>query len=109
MAEYAVLIYASPDEPDTAPSPELVEPHIRHAEELRSSGVMVAAVALQSIETATSLRGDTITDGPFLETKEVLVGLYTIEAQDLDAALALARRNPILEHGGGLEVRPVRL
>ena len=56
---------------------------------------------------ATSIRGDTITDGPFVDAKEVVAGFYVIEAPDLDAALAIARPNPAVREGGGVEVRPV--
>ena len=51
--------------------------------------------------------GDTITDGPFVDSKEVIAGFYVIEAPDLDAALAIARLNPVVREGGGVEVRPV--
>ena len=68
---------------------------------------MVAAFALEPASTATTLRGDLVTDGPFIETKEVVVGFYVIEAPHLDAALELVRNNPILRDGGGVEVRPV--
>jgi hypothetical protein len=56
---------------------------------------------------ATSVRADAITDGPFLDSKEVVAGFYVIEAADLDAALAIARTNPVVRDGGGVEVRPV--
>jgi hypothetical protein len=56
---------------------------------------------------ATSVRADAITDGPFLDSKEVVAGFYVIEAPDLDAALAIARSNPVVRDGGGVEVRPV--
>jgi hypothetical protein len=68
---------------------------------------MVAAFALQPVATATSIRGDVVTDGPFVDAKEVIAGFYVIEAPDLDAALAVARRNPATQQGGGVEVRPV--
>ena len=56
-------------------------------------------------ETATAIRGGAITDGPFIETKEVLGGVFVIEARDLDHALALAAMTPIVD--GGVEVRPL--
>jgi hypothetical protein len=56
---------------------------------------------------ATSVRGDMITDGPFIDAKEVVAGFYVIEAPDLDAALATAKTNPVVREGGGVEVRPV--
>ncbi len=45
------------------------------------------------------------TDGPFAETKEVVAGLYVLEARDLDHALALAAMPPVVD--GGVEVRPI--
>jgi hypothetical protein len=49
---------------------------------------MVMAYALTPRDMATSIRGDTVTDGPFVDSKEVIAGFYVIEAPDLDAALA---------------------
>ena len=68
---------------------------------------MVAAFALPPSTTATSVRGDVVTDGPFLEAKEVVAGFYVIEAPDLDPALEVAKRNPATQQGGGAEVRSV--
>src|SRR6266536_3967370 len=110
MAEYAILIYrnADPDPTDdTADRGVARAAHDRHAEELEKSGVMVAAFALQPSDFATSIRGDAITDGPFVDAKEVVAGFYVIEASDLDAALAIARTNPVVRDGGGVEIRPV--
>jgi hypothetical protein len=107
VAQYAILMYAPVRDVDEAPAPDEIEPYDRHAEEVRTAGAMVAAFALAPATTATSLRGDLVTDGPFIETKEVVVGFYVIEALHLDAALEIAGRNPVLQHGGGVEVRPV--
>ncbi len=68
---------------------------------------MLAAYALTPRDMATSIRGDTVTDGPFVDSKEVVAGFYVIEAPDLDAALAIARLNPAVHDGGGVEVRPI--
>jgi hypothetical protein len=66
---------------------------------------------LQPVETATTVRvqnGNTLTtDGPFAETKEQLGGYYLFEADDLDAAIAIAARIPAARTGGAVEVRPV--
>jgi hypothetical protein len=45
------------------------------------------------------------TDGPYSETKEVLGGYYTIEAENYDEAVKLALGHPHLEYGGTIEVR----
>jgi hypothetical protein len=68
---------------------------------------MVTAYALTPRDMATSIRGGVITDGPFLDSKEVVAGFYVLEAPDLDAALEIAGRNPVIRDGGGVEVRPV--
>lgn len=107
MAHYAVFMYAPSDDGGVEPTPEDLAVHDRHAEALRSSGASRAAFALEDPATATSIRGNVITDGPFLEAKEIIVGVYVIEVPDLDAALAIARQNPILQQGGGVEVRPI--
>ena len=107
MAQYAILMYAPTLDFDEAPPPEAREVHDRYAEDLRRSGAMVTAFALEPAATATSLRGDLVTDGPFIEAKEVVIGFYVIEAPDLDAALGIAGQNPVLHQGGGVEVRPV--
>jgi hypothetical protein len=107
MAQYAILIYAhdSAHSPDATPQDTATAD--RHAEELVQSGALVTAYALTPRDMATSLSGDSITDGPFLDAKEVVAGFYVIEAADLDEALAIASRNPIVREGGGVEIRPV--
>ena len=71
----------------------------------------LAGEALESVETATTVRPRdndvTITDGPFAETKEQLVGFYMIEARDLNHAIDYAKGIPAARVGS-IEVRPVR-
>jgi hypothetical protein len=64
-------------------------------------------MALEQSGTATAIRGDLVTDGPFIETKEALTRVFVIEARDLDhaLALALAKLTPIVD--GSVEVRPL--
>jgi hypothetical protein len=107
MAQYAALTYAQDSAHATDATPEDTESCDRHSDELAESGSMLAAYALTPRDMATSIRADTITDGPFVDSKEVVAGFSVIEAPDLDAALATARRNPAVWDGGGVEVRPV--
>ena len=66
---------------------------------------------MQPPEMATTVRvqdGKTLTtDGPFVAVKEALGGYLVFEADDLDAAIALAARIPAASMGGAVEVRPV--
>jgi hypothetical protein len=52
-------------------------------------------------------RGQTVTDGPFAEAKDLVGGFTLIEADSLARAAELARGCPILEVDGAVEVRPV--
>jgi hypothetical protein len=102
MVQYAVLIFEGAE---TLP-PEVLEAHGKLADRIaEQGGRVVAGMALEPGGTATAIRGDLVTDGPFVETKEALAGVYVLEARDLDHALALARLTPIVS--GGVEVRPL--
>jgi hypothetical protein len=109
VTQYVILIYenesayvdASPDVWQTA-----MEAHTRFAGQVgEKGGKLVGGNALQPTATATSVRDDIVTDGPFAETKEALGGFYLIEARDLDHALEIAKLCPAPY--GGVEVRPV--
>jgi hypothetical protein len=53
-------------------------------------------------------RQRTVTDGPFIEVKDLVAGFLSVEARDLAQAIELARACPILEGDGSVEVRPIR-
>ena len=81
------------------------------SDEFRRSGHHIAAEALQSVQTATTVRVRngrvSVTDGPFAETKEQLAGFYLIDARDLNEAIQVAAKIPPARVGS-IEVRPVR-
>jgi hypothetical protein len=107
MAQYAVLIFERETPGGVADlPPEVMAAHASLPDRIaEQGGRVVAGMALEQSTTATVVRGGMITDGPFLETKEALAGVFVIEARDLDHALALAKLTPIVE--GGVEVRPL--
>ena len=105
--KYLCLVYLEPDKLHAVPDRECMA----CGDSLRQSGVLVAAEALQPIDTATTVRVRqgrlSITDGPFAETKEQLAGFYLIEARDLNEAIQVAAKIPPAREGS-VEVRPVR-
>ena len=109
MAQYMILIYGDESSVwNSSPESraEMFERHGRFATDVVEQGAKILhGDALQLTSTATSIRGDVVTDGPFAETKEALGGYYVIEADDLDQALAVAKLCPA--PSGGVEVRPV--
>ncbi len=79
-------------------------------EEIRKSGHYLGGEALQSVQTATTVRVRngrlSTTDGPFAETKEQLGGFYLIDARDLNDAIQVASKIPSARLGS-VEVRPI--
>jgi hypothetical protein len=110
MTQYAILIYDDPTGYEGM-SPEAWQATIdAHGAFVQSvfalGGSLVGGQALANRASATSIRGgSTVTDGPFLETKEALGGFYVVEARDLDHAIEIAKGCPA--PFGGVEVRPV--
>lgn len=109
--KYLCLVYSNEETLHTLPESPRDEECLAYAESVQASGRMIAAEALQSVQTATTVRvrngKASITDGPFAETKEQLAGFYLVEARDLNEAIQVAEKIPAARVGS-VEVRPVR-
>ena len=107
--KYALLIYSSPELRDIPE--EQLNSVIGEYEALFDEPGVLAGQQLQGTEAATTVRvqdGEALlSDGPFVDAKEYLGGFYLLEADDLDAATALAARVPAARMGGAVEVRPI--
>jgi len=105
--KYLCLVYMEPQRLHAVPDSECAA----CGAGMRSRGVLIAAEALQPVDTATTVRVRngrvSVTDGPFAETKEQLAGFYLIEAKDLNEAIQTAAMIPPAREGS-VEVRPVR-
>jgi hypothetical protein len=53
------------------------------------------------------VKGQVVTDGPYVEAKDLVLGFMIVRARDLDEAVELSRGCPMLRGGGSVEVRPV--
>ena len=112
MSQYMLLLYATEVEGEELAEHEAEIPTIWSElnRSLEEAGLLAAAGRLHPTTTATTvtaISGETeLTDGPFAITKEVLVGYYLIEAENLDQALDVAKRIPLIRYGH-VEVRPV--
>jgi hypothetical protein len=105
--QYALLAYAPPEDTDraTRPIPDAIAALVDRPN-------VTAWARLHAEESSTTLRNNEgrmlMTDGPFIDSKEYLGGLFLIEADNLDRALAFARE--LLEEtrpGSAIEVRPI--
>ena len=114
MSKYLVLIYGNEQAWADAPADWHAANAARHQSLIASAGSAILGVnELEPVARAVSVcRGPsgkpTVTDGPFLETKEVVGGYYLLEAADLAEAINLACQIPeATQAHGGLEIRPI--
>jgi hypothetical protein len=109
--QYALLIYTQPEADEALSDEERAAITAKYWAIREEPGVLGGA-GLKGVETATTVRvqGDDtlVTDGPFADTKEVIGGFYLFDADDLDAAIALAATIPAARLGGAIEIRPLR-
>jgi hypothetical protein len=111
--KYALLIYGAPGaRPEERTAGDgAFDDWFAYTRALEEAGALLALQRLEDVDTATTVRvrdGERLlTDGPFVETKEHLLGFYLVELPDLDAAIDWAARMPHVRHGT-VEVRPVR-
>jgi hypothetical protein len=62
----------------------------------------------ENAKTVTVQNGKSVTsEGPFVDRNGAVGGYFVLEADDEDAAIALAARVPAARHGGAVEIRPV--
>jgi hypothetical protein len=115
MAKYLILIYGDERIWEAWSADEQRANGDAHAAFNAAAGdAVLGGHELKPSDTATSVRADptggqTVTDGPFLETKEVLGGYYLVEAANLDDAIALAKRLPeAAAPSSGVEIRPIQ-
>jgi hypothetical protein len=111
MPKYLLSVWSR--EGDPTPSEEEMQQAFaavdKFNQEVQAEGAWVFAGGLHPVHTATVVdaRGGEVvtTDGPFAESKEHLGGFWVVQADDLDAALDLARRGSAACRGP-VEVRP---
>jgi hypothetical protein len=112
---YLLTIIGKEADRDDDVTPEqiqaMMDPWNDYNRELLDAGVFVAGDALHPSSSATTVTGgqtgdQTVTDGPFAETKEQLGGFYLLECNDLDEALEWAKKVPARPQSA-VEVWPV--
>ena len=88
----------------------------KHVEALNATGKVIVHAGLESSKHARSIRPKngrpSVTDGPFIETKEQIGSFFIVEANDIDEAVEIASKHPtaVLENefGWGIEVHPIQ-
>jgi hypothetical protein len=108
--KYVLLILDTPNEP-TSDSAEYGAWYAEVGawyEKWGATGKLDGGHQLQGVDSAKTIRAGAVTDGPFMETKEVLGGYSVIEADSIDEAVDIAKTWPGVDRGWiTMEVRPV--
>jgi hypothetical protein len=116
MKQYMLLIYNDINK-DHGMSPETYLEFLNavgtYIEGLMKKGNLIGAQPLLNEGAMISGKPGAFKDGPFVESKEVIVGYYHILANDLDEAIAIAKQNPEFAYkhtvGARVEVRPIKV
>lgn len=110
MKEF-MLIFIGKDYTEIGLSPEQMQERMDKwmawDAEMREQGITPEGHALQYKAKHVTGLEKTVTDGPYIEGKELVGGYYIIKARDLDAAAEVAKGYPDFDLGGGVEVREV--
>ncbi|HIB68396.1 MAG TPA: YciI family protein [Phycisphaerales bacterium] len=113
--KFALLVYENDEELDCRTDPQDKDywpSYGLYSQSLTEAGIMVGGNALREPGLATTVRrvdqNDVVADGPFIDTKEKLGGLFVIEVDSLDDALVWAKKCPSVTRGrGSVEIRPI--
>jgi hypothetical protein len=112
MTQYMISVWHEPDLDSTISDEDMQRMFAQvdaFNQKITAAGKWVFGGGLEPVDTATCVDGrdggNVVTDGPFIESKEVLGGFWVLECADLDEALALAREASAACEGK-VEVRP---
>ena len=111
MAKF-LFVYRNTSESYGAMSPEEMQQMLQKwnawiTEGLRQGWMLDAGDGLKQEGRVVNAR-KVVTDGPFIEIKEVVGGFSIVQADTLDAAAEFAKGCPIFQRGGSVEVRPLQ-
>lgn len=113
---YMLLVYGADPAPETAgsapPAADTGQCRIPWSDQLAELNISLHDGAmLRDAAVATTVRAGgsdvLLSDGPFAETGDQIIGYQVIECADLDAAIEAAARHPALDVGCALEIRPI--
>ena len=87
---------------------EHMQKWMKWMQSLGQKGILVGGEPLQPVGKQVNGTNKTVTDGPFIEAKELVGGYLIVNANNLDEAVEISKGCPIFEEDGKLEVRPIQ-
>ena len=106
-----VFLWRRPQRPRRTPQQmqETMDKYLAWFKEMEASGHL--AQYGQPLEPKTGRvvrdKAGSFSDGPYAETKDIVMGYSVITAKDFDEAVALTKGHPIFDEGGMIEIRPI--
>ncbi len=106
-----MLIFLGPDYGELGLSPEQMQERMGKwfawNTKMTEAGVVKTGDALVPGGKRVTGENRTVTDGPFVESKELIGGYYIVQAKDYDGAIQIAQDFPDYDLGGTVEIREV--
>jgi hypothetical protein len=93
---------------DSAAAAQNMQKWMKWMESLGQKGILVGGEPLQPTGKQVNGTKKVVTDGPFVEAKELVGGYLIVNAKDINEAVEISKGCPIFEEDGKLEVRPIQ-
>jgi hypothetical protein len=109
MKEF-MLIFRLKDIQDFKPTPEQIQERLNWLAGIAAQNKLVDkgnSLLPFTGSAKTVSAGNVVTDGPYTEIKEFIVGYVIVRTETIDEAVEMAKENPIFRIGGNIEVREV--
>ncbi len=110
MKEF-MMIFMGPDYGELGLSPEQIQERMTKwftwSEKMEKQGIIKSGEALHAPAKRVTGPDRVVSDGPFVESKELIGGYYVITAESADAVVEIAQDFPDYELGGSVEIREV--
>jgi hypothetical protein len=110
--EKFLLVFRGGDHHNPSHPAEVMQAHVKKMmswiEGMSKAGIYISGSALQRSGMQVSGTNKTVTDGPFVEAKEIIGGYVIVQAKDIKAAVEIAKGCPNLDTNGRLEVRQLQ-
>ena len=112
MKEF-MMIFIGGDYESAELSPEDLQRRLQKwnewLEELKQEDLFINGRALKNASETVSQNGQVATDGPFVETKELVTGYFLLKARDFEHARSLTHHFPDYDLGGRVEIREIQM
>lgn len=106
MAKFLFIHRQSPDQECQQPSPEQMQKIMAQwGEWFEKVGAAIVDRGDGLQPTGKIMRRGTVTDGPFIEAKELVGGYMILQAATYDEAVGYAKSSPLVDTGGSVEIR----